>query len=87
LAKKRYTIGDVIDLDDVNISPAAFAAWHTVAMAGAQALGAAGLVTDPSQIPDEQGLWLATGELEIFVEVGNVRVSMKIPPDQWAWRQ
>ncbi len=78
-------IGDVVDLDDVAISPRAYASWQATAAMGARALAAAGLLSDPSQIPDEQGLWLASGELEIFVEVGGARISMKIPPGEWRW--
>lgn len=83
MTKRKYKIGDVVDLDDVAISPAALAAWQAIAQTGARAL--------PSQvprdeIPDEQGLWLASGELEIFIEIsGMTRISMKIPPDQWVW--
>lgn len=81
----KYKLGDVVDLDDVAISPAAFAAWQAAAVAGAKALTARGIPV--SDIPDEQGLWLASGELEIFVEVADKRISMKIPPGQWQWRQ
>ncbi len=82
----KYKVGDIVDLDDVTISPAAYAAWHATAIAGAQALAATGRITGPSQIPDEQGLWIASGELEIFVEISGVRISMKVPPGQWSWR-
>ncbi len=85
MVKKIYTCGDIVDLVDVNISHAAFARWQAAAAAGATMLDAmfpgVALV-----IPDEQGLWLATGELEIFVEVRGMRISQKIPPHEWGWR-
>lgn len=82
----KYQIGDVVDLDDVAISPAAYARWQAAAAVGAQALAKMfpGVSLD---IPDEQGLWLIGGELEIFVEVRSVRISQKIPTSEWAWRQ
>ncbi|HWO07448.1 MAG TPA: hypothetical protein VNM40_02595 [Candidatus Paceibacterota bacterium] len=83
---KNYQPGDVIDLDDVLISPAAYQVWHAVARAAALSGILSGI--RPDRIPIEQCLWLPSGELEIFVDVPNVgRVSMKIPPDQWAWKQ
>lgn len=84
MPKKEYKIGDIVDLDDVMISPAAYMRWQAVASMGAQALAqiAPG---ENFTIPDEQGLWLASSELEIFVEVAGSRISMKIPADQWAW--
>ena len=85
MPKNKYSIGYVVDLDDVAISPAAFAAWQAAAAVAAKALAARGIPV--SDIPDEQGLWLAGGELEIFVEVADNRISMKIPPGQWQWRQ
>ena len=81
----KYKLGDVVDLDDVAISSAAFAVWQATAAMGAKALAVRGVPV--SGIPDEQGLWLASGELEIFVEVAGNRISMKIPPGQWQWRQ
>lgn len=81
--KKKYAHGDIVDLDDVAISPAAFSAWQVTAQAGALALPPA---IRPDDIPDEQGLWLASGELEIFVEVGGVRISMRVPPSGWRWK-
>lgn len=87
MVAKRYSVGDVIDLDDVNISLPAYLAWQASARAAAAGLAATGRITDASQIPDEQGLLLADGSLEIFVEIsGAARVSMQIPPDQWAFR-
>lgn len=88
--KKKYKTGDVIDLDDVAMSPAAVTAWQATASASAEALAL--LARGPLTVPDEQGLWLASGELEIFVEVRigqhkPVRISMKVPPEQWQWRQ
>lgn len=84
---KKYEIGDVVDLDDVAISPAARDAWQAAAQAGAIGLGR--IARGPLVIPDEQGLWLPTGELEIFVDVvvgqGTVRISMKVPADHWVW--
>lgn len=90
MPKENYQVGDIVDLDDVVISPAAYQAWQATAAVSAQALIVARIVSDPSQIPIEQGLWLASGELEIFVEivVGQqpaLRISMKIPSDQWTW--
>ena len=79
----KYKVRDVVDLDDVLISPRAHASWHAAAAVGAQALPA----VHPSLIPDEQGIWLPTGELEIFVEIAGHRISMKIPPSEWAWKQ
>ena len=81
--RSKYKIGDVVDLDDVMISPFALYAWQVRAEIGARALVVQGV--DTKSIPDEQGSWLATGELEIFVEVVGTRISMKIPPGQWAW--
>jgi hypothetical protein len=86
MMKKEYKVGDVVDLDDVNISPATFARWQAIA-ARTGALIPPGVL-----VPDEQGLWLASGEMEIFVEVQigqhrPVRISMKIPPDQWVWAE
>ena len=82
----NYKIGDVVDLDDVLISPAAYASWQATAAASTGALAASGRLPPPGQIPTEQGLWLASGELEIFVEIpGVARISMTIPPGQWAW--
>jgi hypothetical protein len=80
----NYKVGDIVDLDDVAISPAAFAHWQAAAALGAQALARLypGM---PLDIPDEQGLWLASGELEIFVEVRGVRISQKIPAGEWQW--
>lgn len=84
MSKNKYQPGGVVDLDDVAISPAAFQAWQAIAQAGARALPPH---IRPGDIPDEQGLWLASGELEIFIEVGEMRISLKIPPGQWSWRQ
>ncbi len=84
---KKYKIGDVVDLDDVAISPAANVAWQAAAIAGAKALAILTRGVLP-EIPDEQGLWLASGELEIFVEVRigqhkPVRISLRVPPGEW----
>ena len=84
----NYKIGDVVDLDDVFISPAAYAAWQATAAASTHALFAQGRLPSSDKIPTEQGLWLPTGELEISVEIPRVaRISMKVPSGQWAWRQ
>ncbi len=83
---KKYKVGDVIDLDDVNISLAAHEAWQAIARVAA--LGGVLANIPPDQIPMEQGMWLPSGELETFVEIpGTARVSMKIPCAQWAWRK
>ncbi len=79
MARKNYSIGDIVDFDDVLLSPRAIANWQaTVAVA-------APLLPPGVPVPDEQGLWLATGELEIFVEVCSMRISQKVPPGEWAW--
>lgn len=78
----KYRIGNIVDLDDVAISPAAHDKWLSVVALRASALPQHVRAGD---IPNEQGLWLASGELEIFVEVADSRVSMRIPPDQWIW--
>ncbi len=84
---KKYEIGDVVDLDDVVLSLATYQAWQANAEAAAGALAAAGRLTDPSLIPDEQGLLLADGSLEIFVEIpGVARVSMRAPVGHWRFR-
>lgn len=90
MPKKGYTTGDIVDLDNVMISPEAFARWQAVAAVGAQALAAL-FPGESLEIPDEQGLLLASGELEIFVEVQvrqhkPIRISQKIPPNEWGWR-
>jgi len=81
---QKYKFGDVVDLDDVFISPAAYAAWQATAQAGALALPRH---IRPGDIPDERGLWLASGELEIFVELGGTRISMRVPVGHWTWKQ
>ncbi|MFZ2556031.1 MAG: hypothetical protein WAX57_04280 [Minisyncoccia bacterium] len=83
--KKTYQPGDIVDLDDVFVSPAALSAWQATAQVGARALTLVGISF--AQIPIEQGLILETGELDIFVEIpGLTRISMRIPPEQWRFR-
>ncbi|QQR78563.1 MAG: hypothetical protein IPJ68_05855 [Candidatus Moraniibacteriota bacterium] len=76
----------VIDLGDVLISPATHAAWLGFAERVTQALGALG-VTDPSQIPDEQGRINSDGSLKIFVTLPNGEVSKTVPKEYWGYRQ
>ncbi len=90
MVKKIYTFGDIVDLDDVTISLGALLRWQAAAAVGAQALSRIAPVGSFT-IPDEQGLWLASGELEIFVDVqvgehSPMRISQKIPPEEWTWR-
>ena len=79
-------MSNVIDLDDVMISPAAFGAWNEFAKRIAEQIRLLG-VTDPSQVPDEQGRVNPDGSLTIFITLPNSEVSMTVPKEHWAYRQ
>lgn len=83
-----YQFGDIVDLDDIEIAESARDAWALHAQAAVQMLAIMGRVLDSTQIPDEQGVWLPDGSLEIFVEISGVtRISMKVPPGHWRFVQ
>lgn len=75
----------IIDLDDVLLSPVVFDAWHEFARRIAEQLKLLG-VSDPSQIPDEQGRVNDDGTLTIFVTLPNGEVSMVVPKEHWAYK-
>lgn len=79
-------MGTIIDLEDVMISPRAHSAWQEFARRVAAQLRLLG-VTDPSQVPDEQGRINPDGTLTVFVTLPNGEVSMEVPKEQWAYRQ
>lgn len=86
MLQKNYRVGDIVDLDDVLISPAAYSAWQTSARRTMAALVAAGRLSRRTKIPDEQAKLLAGGVLEIFVDIpGVARLSMEIPAGHWQW--
>lgn len=76
----------IIDLDDVLISAAVHDTWMAFAERVTRAIGALG-ITDPNQIPDEQGRVNADGSLTIFIALPNGEVSMVVPKEHWAYRQ
>jgi hypothetical protein len=77
---------NVIDLDEVLISPVAFREYHEFAKRIARALGESGLMPNPENIPDEQGRVEADGSLTIFVRLPNgIEVSMRVPKEHWQW--
>lgn len=76
---------NVIDLDDVLLTVTAVNQWHAFAgqvAAGIRALG----ITDPEQIPIEQGRVNPDGTLTIFVTLPQGEVSMVVPREHWAYR-
>lgn len=79
-------MNNIIDLDDVMISPLAQKTWQEFARRVAAQLRLLG-VTDPSQVPDEQARVNPDGTLTVFVTLPNGEVSMEIPKEQWAYRQ
>lgn len=79
-------MSNVIDLDDVMLSREVFDVWNEFAKRTATQLQSLG-VTDPSQVPDEQGRVNADGSLTIFVALPNGEVSMTVPKEHWAYRQ
>lgn len=72
------------DMDDVLITPEAYAAWQEMAQRVAQTLGSLGV--RPGEIQDEE-IWLKDDEktLLIVCEMGRLKVSMDIPEGQWSW--
>ena len=84
MSKKMYKPGDIVDLDDVLLSRRAVENWHAEVKGGRLRL----IGINPADIPIEQGLILADGSLEIFVEVPKglfspQRFSVKVPPQEW----
>lgn len=87
MARKEYKQGDIVTLDDIEISVATYLAWNEVARTTMLTLAAAGVRLHPSQIPDEQATLLENGSLEIFAVLpGDIRVSMPIPAGEWKFR-
>ncbi|NBD73709.1 hypothetical protein GVX82_01560 [Patescibacteria group bacterium] len=79
--------GSIIDLDAVNLTAEAVAAYQQLAERVGAALAQLGI--SPEEIPDEQGRLMTDGSLEVFVTLpgGHGEISMTIPPEHWAWRQ
>ena len=73
-----------IDLDQVNISPAVHNAWQGMARSIADIVRRLGI--SPDEIPDEKARIEDDGSLTIFVELPIGEVSLRVPPDQWAYR-
>lgn len=77
-----------VNLDDVLISPAAYAALHEIASRAAAAMSELGVPAEAIGI--ERARIEDDGSLTIFVEVsegyGIEEVSMTVPPDHWSPR-
>lgn len=78
-------MNNAIDLDDVMLNPAVFDAWNEFGKRIATQLQSLG-VTDPNQIPDEQGHINTDGSLTIFVTLPNGELSMNVPSGHWSYR-
>ncbi len=76
-----------IDLNLLDISPAAFAAWQEMSGRIAVVLAAmAEMGKEIPPIPDERARINDDGTLTIYVEIsGILSVSMNVPADQWAY--
>jgi len=74
-----------LDLDDVLLSAATYHAWFVVCETAVAAIVASGAEKPGAQIVDEQCEVLASGELRIFARIGQVEVSLNVPPGQWAY--
>lgn len=77
---------NIIDLDDVMISPLVQKTWQEFTRRVVAQLRLLG-VTDPSQVPDEQARVNNNGTLTVFVTLPNGEVAMEVPEKQWAYRQ
>ncbi len=82
---KEKNMNNVIDLDDVLLSRDVFSAWNEFAQRIAMQLQSLS-ITDPSQIPDEQGRINTDGSLTIFVTLPNGEVSMIVPKGHWTYQ-
>lgn len=73
----------VIDLDNLLLSPAVYRSWSSIATREAERLRAMGV--DRASIPDERARALPDGSLTIFVRLPDgSEVSMRVPPEHWA---
>ena len=73
-----------IDLDCVNISPAAYQAWQEIAKR--VAIIASQLHIESEEIPDEKARVEDDGSLSVFVQLSIGDVSLRVPPGQWERR-
>jgi len=67
-------------LDKTLLTPGAVKSWQELALREAQDSG-----YGPEQIPDEQAEVQNDGSLLIFCDLPDRRVSMQVPPGEWAW--
>ncbi len=76
-----------VDLDAVDFTSAAVAAYLEFAERVELALSLAGIVRDASDLPDEQARMEGDGSLTVYVALpqGKGEVSMTIPPGHWGW--
>lgn len=85
LAAMKGNVGDT--LDRVLLSPAAYAAWNKTVAANAAAIKKVE-AADVARIPDERAREISGKRLLIWVDLPTgEKISLIIPPEQWAWRQ
>ncbi len=80
--------GKEINLDEIMLSQNVVAAWHEMAVRATLFI----LYTKRKKrevfIPDERARINDDGSLTIFVNIpGVIEISMRVPPDEWTYRQ
>ncbi|HCM36984.1 MAG: hypothetical protein A3J30_03515 [Candidatus Wildermuthbacteria bacterium RIFCSPLOWO2_02_FULL_47_9c] len=78
-------MAEIVDLDQVNISPVVLAVWDELARHIGELAARYGISS--KEIPDERARIEGDGSLTIFVELPRLgEVSLRVPPAHWERR-
>lgn len=78
---------EIVDLDQINISPDVCRAWLEKVRETIDRILASGAKLNPEEIPDEQARLEDDDSLTIFVVLPNgEEVNLKVPPNHWEKR-